>query len=102
MPEDYTNRELGIIITNFEKTTTESLTRIETQVNRTNGRVKSLELWRMLLTGGYVVFMLLMGVFAFLLTKAIDNYDKQVDIKINTALQQYEDKNFVKNQLIKE
>lgn len=39
----------------------EILTRVETQVMKTNGRVRSLEIWRGAITGGLTIISLFVG-----------------------------------------
>jgi hypothetical protein len=65
--EEYTNRELGILLTdikahlvNFSNVNKTEHENIEKHVIKTNGRVKSLELWRSFMLGG-------MGVIIFVI-----------------------------------
>ena len=62
----YTNRELENFFTELHEKIDKNAsdqkerdTRIETQVKATNGRVKSLELWRAFLAGGLAILTLL-------------------------------------------
>jgi hypothetical protein len=55
MNAQYTNRELDNHFDEIKVT----LTRIENQVVKTNGRVGSLENWRWLITGGLTVIVIL-------------------------------------------
>ena len=66
MPESYTNRELESFFTELHEKIDKNAsdqkerdTRIEAQVKTTNGRVKSLELWRAFLAGGLLILTIL-------------------------------------------
>lgn len=51
------------------RTVAESLNRIETQTTKTNGRVRSLEVWRGFLTGGLAIMAVFLSVVTFFLKK---------------------------------
>lgn len=53
LEKDYSNREIDY----WREETREQLTRIETQVTKTNGRVSALENWRWMLIGGMTVIL---------------------------------------------
>ena len=69
------------IIEEFRNDTKESLTRIELQTTKTNGRVDSLENHRSYLWGAFTILTLLGGTIIYLSVMAIDN-------KIKDSVQQ--------------
>ena len=75
------------IIEEFRRDTKESLTRIEIQTVKTNGRVSSLENHRAYLWGAYTLLTLLGGVIIYLSVEAIDNKIKN---GVSDALSNYE------------
>lgn len=99
--EEYTNRELGIMLSEMKNDTREILERIELKVDKTNGRVTRLEKWRVFLAGGQAVFLFLLPLIAFLLIQWITNIQKQMSADtqqlINMAIQEYDEKNFEPN-----
>lgn len=76
--ENYTIKD---IIEEFRKDTKESLTRIEAQTTKTNGRVDSLENHRSYLWGAYTILILLGASIIYLSVQAID-------VKIEKGIQQ--------------
>lgn len=86
MPEEFTNRELAMML----KEQNTHLLEIKTQVITTNGRVKKLELWRMFLTGAWAVLTIITPVAWFLISQAISNFNNQIETKINQAIIQYD------------
>lgn len=94
MPEKFTNRELGMILAEFKETTHDTLTRIETQVTSTNGRVKRLELWRMFLVGAWTVVTLMLPLMGYLIIQQFHNLNQSIDGRITTAIERYDEENF--------
>lgn len=100
MPEDYTTRELGIMVAEMKSDTKEGLERIEGKVDYTNGSIRSLQLWRAYMLGigslaiisGSIIIGLLLGRIADFESR-INN---TIDSKINMAIEEYDSQNFVK------
>ena len=76
--DNYTIKD---IIEEFRRDTKESLTRIETQTTKTNGKVSSLENHRSYLWGAYTILTLLGASIIYLFVNAID-------VKIEKGIQQ--------------
>lgn len=87
MPEEYTNRELGIMLSEMKHDTSVTLERIEEKVDKTNGRVKRLELWRMVLIGAWAAITFMLPLLTYFVINEIDGYKNDVTQQINTAIQ---------------
>lgn len=88
--EDYTNRELGIILEELKEYTLE----IKKQVITTNGRVKNLELWRMFLIGAWAVLSLITPVAWYFIAQSLSGFTNDVDAKIVRAINENNNKFF--------
>jgi hypothetical protein len=64
--EDYTNRELYLLLESIKL----KMDEVCDQVKKTNGRVKSLELWRALIIGGFSVITLVILPYLFIIIKS--------------------------------
>lgn len=101
MLEELTNRELGIKLDNLSKQeldrheeNKERLTKIEEKQDKTNGRISRLELWRMLLIGGYIILQSVIPILIYLILYDLNTLNKEVDYKIAQAIQANNDKYF--------
>lgn len=103
--EEYTNRELGIMLSEMRRENEESslakkeiLERIEAKVDKTNGRVTQLEKWRVFLAGGQAILIFLLPVITFLAMKWFDSYQREQDARtqqlINMAIEENNTKFF--------
>lgn len=90
MHKDYTNGELGILLEAIRTDTEE----IKKQVTSTNGRVKSLELWRMFLIGAWAVITLITPIGWLLMANSIDEFKSSIDQRITDAIQNNNNKYF--------
>lgn len=94
MSDNFSNETLSVLIGDIKKDTEH----IKAQVEKTNGRVKKLELWRAYLTGAFVFFTMVVGWVGFQwvnLRKNVDIDDRMSKIEeliINTEIQ-YEEVN---------
>lgn len=82
----YTTRELEAHFGDVK----ESLTRIEQQVIKTNGRVSSLENWRWFVTGGLAVISILVIPMVIYIFTSANKIQEKVLTGINQALSTYE------------
>ncbi len=78
----------------------ERLTEIKEKVTQTNGRVKSLELWRSFLLGAWAVLSIATPIVWYFIAKTIDNLgtnlNTTIDTKITQAINANNDKYFQK------
>lgn len=70
MPEEYTTRELGILMEQVKEMVfdsnalnTKEHDKIITRLDYTNGKVRSLRVWRAYLTGGIAVLAFIVSIF---------------------------------------
>lgn len=92
MSDQPTNGELAILLTGVKATVDD----IKTQVVQTNGRVKSLELWKAFLLGAWAVITLLVPILFFQLSRQIDDFSDKIKDQITTAIDANNDKFFEK------
>jgi len=92
MPDkkQYTLHDLGFMLEFIQ----EKVENIEQQAIRTNGRIKSLEMWRMFLLGAWAVITILVPVLYMQVTARVDAFTTSIDYKITSAIQQNNDKYF--------
>lgn len=84
--ENFTNRELEILYNNLSdksvvqhKEVMKELSEISAHVQKTNGRVKKLEIWRAGIAGGLAVIMVVGGYFIVTIRENLkDEVSKQV------------------------
>ncbi len=66
--EEYTNRELYLLMEELIKNNNTSHDRIEAQVKKTNGRVSDLEKWKYGISGALALMGVIVGFLGFKLT----------------------------------
>ncbi len=74
MPEEYTTRELGIILTAVHVDVKE----IVEQVKTTNGRVKKLEMWKQFLLGAWAVISIASPMVWYYFDKTIKDFKEEI------------------------
>lgn len=94
--DDYTNGEIGIILDEFRV----YLVEIKDRVGETNGRVKSLELWKQFLLGGWAVIVVVVPLAWYLIDSSINDFksslEDQISIVVDNAIEANNDKYFEK------
>lgn len=80
--EDYNTGELSILYDGIDK----KLEKILIQTTSTNGRVKSLEMWRMFLLGAWAVITILIPVLYMQVSARIDEKFKSYTSSINRSI----------------
>ena len=71
--------------------------KIEKHVEKTNGRVRSLEIWKAMLIGGWAVTTILFPVlFVYFMSSFRHELKNIVNTEINTAIDEYDNKIFDK------
>lgn len=86
-PETFTNRELGMMLQEMKENTHTTLERIEEKVDKTNGRVKRLELWRMVLIGAWAAITFMLPLLTYLFISSVSNFKTDIKQEINMAIQ---------------
>lgn len=93
MPEDFTARELGIMIKDLTSKIDEmkeenikSHESLDKNQKYTNGQVRSLQLWRAYLVGAWAVLTIITPIAWFLLMRSITEFNDKIDTKINQAI----------------
>lgn len=105
--EKYTTGELGIkldeikeSISELKKDNIEAHAKMDVKQDKTNGRVKNLELWKMFLMGAWAVLSMATPIAWYFILGALDNFSKSMDARIETivsrAIDEYDDKIFIK------
>lgn len=94
--QDYTNGEIGIILDEFRG----YLIEIKEHVSETNGRVKSLEMWKQFLFGAWAVLSIATPIVWYLVisyaNNLIESYDQKIGFLIQKAIEENNDKYFEK------
>lgn len=90
MPEEYTNRELGILLEDLK----DHILEVKSEVQYTNGDVRRLKLWRSFLLGAWAAIVFILPVMYLLFTNTLDNYNRSIDSRISQAIEQYDKDNF--------
>ena len=88
METDYSNREINEMF----KDVKETLSRIEIQTTKTNGRVTNLEKWQSYIKGGIaVICLLLVPVAIYFITQTISGASRHKDIQqaVQDGIQQF-------------
>lgn len=95
-PINYTTSELGIILTEMHG----DILEIKEQVKSTNGRVKSLELWKQFLLGAWAVISIATPLLWYYVNKSITDFkstfDRNVITIVNQAIEANNNKYFEK------
>jgi len=61
MAEDYSNETLGVMIKDLKEVVNEGFKITHKKQDKTNGKVRSLEVWRGYITGSVAVVVLVLG-----------------------------------------
>ncbi len=88
-PINYTTSELGIILTEMHG----DILEIKEQVKTTNGRVKSLELWKQFLLGAWAVVSIATPLLWYYVNRSIDDFKASFDRNVSSIVQDAINKN---------
>lgn len=93
MPEEFTNRELGMLIQEIHKNVDEmkeenilSHSRLDNNQRSTNGRVRNLEMWRQFLLGAWAVLSLATPIAWYMITQDIKSFREDISAEIVNAI----------------
>lgn len=94
--KDYTTSELGIILVEMNN----HIIEIKEQVRSTNGRVKSLEMWKQFLLGAWAVISIASPIVWYLVYDSIkefkDSAREEISSVVEDAIEKNNDKYFEK------
>lgn len=93
--ENYTNRELGILLEDIKNQMSEmkqenitSHANIDQRLQYTNGRLKKLELWKAFLVGAWAVLSMATPVAWYLILNTMSGYSDKIDLRIEKKIKE--------------
>jgi len=83
-PIEYTTKELGILLSELNAHVIE----IKEQVKYTNGQVKSLQLWKQFLLGGWSVLTIITPILWYYIHISIEEFKKNFDERVTAIVKE--------------